>query len=177
MQDMSGFFSARVADFGFATPYSADSSSRVVLFGTPLWRAPEMLCYPDFTPAEAMRTDVFSFGMLCLWFMFDRYLSGTLPLPPSFQFEMETSQEYGNKHLSLRSLDKLKRAGNLLKAAISFVDADPDLSASSKHALQKFFIGCLETDPLLREANISNVLHHLDIHMSLTPSPPLLKRY
>ncbi|RYP86564.1 hypothetical protein DL769_000736 [Monosporascus sp. CRB-8-3] len=174
VQDSSGFFSAKVADFGFATPYAEDSSSRVVLCGTPLWRAPEVVDYPDFTPAQAMRTDVFSFGMLCLWFVFEKYLSGVLPLPPSVQFSMRTPQSYGDKHRSLQFLKDLKLEGCLTQFANNLVDAEPDLSVKSKQALQIFFTRCLEYDPQLREADISRVLHHLDLHLSQQVAVPPL---
>ncbi|KAI1497175.1 kinase-like domain-containing protein [Biscogniauxia marginata] len=174
VQDYSGFFSAQVADFGFATSYAKDSLSRVVLVGTALWSAPEVLDYPDFTPAQAMCTDVFSFGMVCLWFMFEKYLSGVLPLPPSVQFSMRTPQDYGDKHQSLQFLRDLKVQGYLTQFANSLIDLEPDLSVTSKQALQKFFTGCLEYDPQLREADVSCVLRHLDLHLPQQVAVPPL---
>ncbi|KAH8159551.1 hypothetical protein CIB48_g8708 [Xylaria polymorpha] len=172
IDSQTGFFSAKVVDFGFSTSYDGDNSL-IMLGGTQLWRAPEATDYPHFTPDQAMKTDVFSFGMLCLWFMFEKHLSGILPLPQTLQMD-RGSWDDEVKHRSLRLLWDLKLEGCLTQYATQLVSAEADLSAKSKQALQKFFIGSLECDPQLRECNIKDVLHNLDIHLSSQAAPSLL---
>ncbi|KAI1130599.1 kinase-like domain-containing protein [Nemania abortiva] len=168
----SGFFSAKVADFGFSTSYDEDNS-RIILVGTQLWRAPEARDYPDFTPSQAIKTDVFSFGMLCLWFMFEKHFSGILPLPQTLQLDREFWKN-GGEHQSLQLLWDLKLEGSLTQYAAELVSAQADLSAKSKQSVQNFFTGSLEPNPQLRECNIEDVLHHLDIHLSQQVTSPLL---
>jgi serine/threonine protein kinase len=163
IDSQSCFFSAKVVDFGFSTSYDGDNS-QIMLVGTQLWRAPEAKDYPHFTPAQAMKTDVFSFGMLCLWFMFEKHFSGILPLPQTLQMDRGSwNDEVENR--SLRLLWDLKLEGCLTRYATQLVSAEADLSAKSKQALQRFFNGSLECDPQRRECNIKDVLHNLDIHL------------
>jgi hypothetical protein len=64
---------------------------------------PEYDEYPEFSSAMAMKIDVFSFGMLCLWFMFEKYLTGVLPLPDIVKSE-GSSCPYEGEHRSLKFL-------------------------------------------------------------------------
>ncbi|KAI8628752.1 hypothetical protein F5Y19DRAFT_437112 [Xylariaceae sp. FL1651] len=171
IDSQSCFFSAKVVDFGFSTSYDGDNS-QIMLGGTQLWLAPEATDYPHFTPAQAMKTDVFSFGMLCLWFMFEKHLSGILPLPHSLQTDGSPwDNEVENP--SLRLLWDLKLEGCLTRYATQLVSAEASLSAKSKEALQRFFIGSLECDPQLRDCSIKDALHNLDIQLSYQTAPSL----
>jgi serine/threonine protein kinase len=59
---------AKVADFGFATVASRNKVD--VAISTP-WVAPEVGSRDDgHTLEQAKKTDVYSFGMLCLWLIF-----------------------------------------------------------------------------------------------------------
>ncbi|KAI1428103.1 kinase-like domain-containing protein [Xylaria sp. FL1777] len=165
----SGFFLAKVADFGFSTWYN-EGNDQIVLSGTQLWCAPEATDYPHFTPAQAMKTDVFSFGILCLWFMFEKQLSGILPLPQTFQLDKESQDK--EEHQSLRMLWNMKREGCLTRYATQLVFSEADLSSKSKQALQSFFTGSLEYNPQSRECDIKDVLHYLDIDLSQQATVP-----
>ena len=58
----------KVADFGYSTLTVGDSG-KVILPKSRPWNAPEH--HPgEFNTQEAKKTDVYSFGMLCLWLLF-----------------------------------------------------------------------------------------------------------
>ena len=58
----------KVTDFGYST-LTVGESGKVILPKSRPWDAPEHH-YGEFTEHEAKKTDVFSFGMLCLWVLF-----------------------------------------------------------------------------------------------------------
>jgi serine/threonine protein kinase len=62
---------AKVADFGFAT-IASNNNSRIST--TPPWAAPEVGSRDGFTLEWAKKTDIYSFGMLCLWVLFKERL-------------------------------------------------------------------------------------------------------
>ncbi|RWA05249.1 hypothetical protein EKO27_g9853 [Xylaria grammica] len=70
---------ARVADFGFSKWHTSESDPLELPRSWP-WYAPEYDEYPSFTPQQAMGMDVFSFGMLSLWLIFNKSLLGFNPL-------------------------------------------------------------------------------------------------
>ena len=67
---------AKVADFGYCT-LTMGESGKVSLPKPRLWIAPEHH-FGEFKTLEAKKTDVYSFGMLCLWFLFGSRLSDIL---------------------------------------------------------------------------------------------------
>ncbi|KAF2962938.1 hypothetical protein GQX73_g10643 [Xylaria multiplex] len=71
----------KLSDFGF----SALASNKLFdLAGTYPWRAPEIISLDGATHQQAKLTDLYSFGMLCLWVIFINKLAeiGETPEPP-----------------------------------------------------------------------------------------------
>ncbi|KAI0543381.1 kinase-like protein [Xylaria curta] len=71
----------KLSDFGF----SALASNKLFdLAGTYPWRAPEIISLDGATHQQAKLTDLYSFGMLCLWVIFRNELAeiGEMPEPP-----------------------------------------------------------------------------------------------
>lgn len=161
-QDSTGLLTAKAADFGFSTWYARDDT-RIILHRSPPWYAPECDEYADFTPAQAVKTDVFSFGLLCAWFLFERYLSGALPLPEAAQLERPPYSYEGEKR-ALKLLDDLKRTDSLTRFANQLVLAEEALDADTSQMLQNFFSGCLVSDPALRHVNVQHSLKHMDVY-------------
>lgn len=62
---------ARVADFGFST-VGLESDIQVAV-STP-WVAPEVGNRDGYTLEQAKQTDIYSFGMLCLWVLFKEWI-------------------------------------------------------------------------------------------------------
>jgi serine/threonine protein kinase len=63
---------ARVADFGFSTWFRGDNDFILMPRSRP-WYAPEYHGR-GFSPDDAKRMDVYSFGMLCLWLLLGPFL-------------------------------------------------------------------------------------------------------
>ncbi|RSM01317.1 hypothetical protein CEP52_008624 [Fusarium oligoseptatum] len=84
---------AKLSDFGFSVFASTKS---LKLGGTTPWKAPEIEARQEHTLFQAKRTDLFSFGMLCLWVLFCRELSERgklLPPPPPSSLLKTVSQK------------------------------------------------------------------------------------
>ena len=71
---------AKVADFGFATCFQRDDD-RILMPKSEPWNAPEHHD-SEFLPKQAKQMDVYSFGMLCFWLIFEAGSHSGLPLPP-----------------------------------------------------------------------------------------------
>ena len=63
----------KVADFGYST-LTVGESGKVLLPRSRPWNAPEHH-FEGFKAHEAKKTDVYSFGMLCLWVLFGGCIS------------------------------------------------------------------------------------------------------
>ena len=70
---ITGEITTKVADFGYSS-LTAGESGKVLLPKSRPWNAPEHH-FGEFKTQEAKKTDVYSFGMLCLWFLFGNRLS------------------------------------------------------------------------------------------------------
>lgn len=64
----SSRYVAKVADFGYSTWFASDGEL-VKMPRSRYWVAPEWH-HRGFTTADAMKMDIYSFGMLCLWLLF-----------------------------------------------------------------------------------------------------------
>ncbi|RTE78465.1 hypothetical protein BHE90_007067 [Fusarium euwallaceae] len=87
---------AKLSDFGFSVFASTKS---LKLGGTTPWKAPEIEARQEHTLLQAKRTDLFSFGMLCLWVLFRGELSERgklLPAPPPSSLLKTVSQKIMN---------------------------------------------------------------------------------
>src|SRR5271168_646304 len=82
-------FSAKVADFGYSTRFSKDDE-RIRIPRSRPWNAPEVNGDRLFNPSEARRTDIYSFGILCVWFLFEDYFTGRTPLPQESSWAEKT---------------------------------------------------------------------------------------
>jgi serine/threonine protein kinase len=162
-----GSFTAKVADFGFSTRYSHVGDCIVLPQSQP-WCAPEWDEYPEFPPAQAIKTDVFSFGMLILWFLFEKSLLGDSPLPEGSQSH-RARYTYENRFHSLEFLSNLKRENSLVQFAKQLVIAEEGLDANMRQILQRFFSGCLTRNPEARHLDVQHALKHLSLrqHESL----------
>ncbi|RSL42265.1 hypothetical protein CEP54_015544 [Fusarium duplospermum] len=171
-RDKDGPFTPKMADFGFST-WSAADDNHIILPQSWPWNAPEINEYPTFTPQQAAKTDVFSFGMLCLWFLFEQQLSGMVPLPEK-ALSVAASLTDQHVHQPLRLLDELKREDALTKFASQLVMAETGLTPETRAMLQLFFSGCLACDPQLRDADVQHSLKNISIHQEQPISQPVL---
>jgi hypothetical protein len=115
------------------------------------WNAPEHLF--KCKPAQGRKMDVFSFGMLCLWVVFEKYLSAIVALPPEAHWAEQYLQK-DEEHLSIKFLSELKRENKLSLLTEQLVFLELGLPGESKDALQQFFRISLPSNPENRAAGL-----------------------
>ena len=148
---------AKVADFGFAT-YSQSHNDLIVIPKSEPWNAPEHHHRPHL-PKQARQMDVYSFGMICFWLIFEAGFPGTLRSSPQrflergqyFSFE----RCYAEKNLLL---DCKKNGNELLEWVEWLTNGDQRLSGSWKDSLSRFFESTLHFDLALRDQNLKRSL-------------------
>lgn len=158
-RDEDGLYTAKVADFGYSVQLPQDSS-HVVLPRSPIWHAPEIDHYGEFLPTQAIKTDVFSFGLLCLWFLFERQLSGVRPLPDEARSK-GLSLDYEGSERALKLLEGRKKTHSLVQLANDLLFAESELDFDTKQRLSMLFSGCLVSNPAVRDINMQRALGHL----------------
>ena len=82
-----------------------------------------------------------------MWVVFEKYLSGIVPLPQEAHWAKQYFQDGGERHLSQRILKDLKQEGELVMLAQQLVIAEKDLDDEKKQALQEFFSVSLARHP------------------------------
>jgi len=158
-EDEGHGFIAKMADFGFSTGFQGENDKISFPRSRP-WNAPE---YHDryFFHEEAKRMDVYSFGLLCFWFLFGA--SGQLPLAPWMQYEnVETISFEGNGE-SLVILENLmeNQDDNLLRWIIWVINCQDDFKDDERHNLEQFFCFTLVRKPDQRNMNFNDLLSSL----------------
>ncbi|KAK7943800.1 TPR-like protein [Apiospora aurea] len=131
-------FTAKAIDFGFSSRYVNDDDV-LRLARTPPWDAPEVRKYTEFKPIDARKADVFSFGMLCLWVLFEQNLSSENSI-------------WSQLHPQLETRDAMARLATL--------KADNKLFL--REQLRRFFELSLGIDPNTRPSNLQHLLTCLD---------------
>jgi serine/threonine protein kinase len=145
-------FTARVTDFGYATRF-VNEDDRICIPKIDPWNAPEHT-YENITPAQAQKMDVFSFGMLCMWVMFEKCLSGITPLPQEAHWAEKYVHGRREKHLSQSVLKNRKQEGGLVMLAQQLVMAEKDLDDETKQVLQELFSLSLACNPSQRKTDL-----------------------
>ncbi|KAI1497170.1 hypothetical protein F5X99DRAFT_30200 [Biscogniauxia marginata] len=154
-----GSWVPKIMDFGFSSWQPHDDTYVDVPRSWP-WYAPEYLEYPAFTPSQAFKMDLFSFGMLCLWFVFEPHFSGIFQLP---EMLLPVPELCGDEDRAVKILAKLKDHGTIQQFAQQLVVEADDLDAGNKVALHRLFSGCIACDPVLRASNILHTLPSLNM--------------
>ena len=137
----TGETTIKVADFGYSTFAASETfatdgglsqggAARVYLPKSRPWNAPEHH-FGEFTVSEAKKTDVYSFGMLCLWVLFGNAHMECMPKDVSFDAST-------GPHTSLEQLkesNQLETVTNKLIDLISLVN----FNAEHRVRLKEFF--------------------------------------
>lgn len=140
-----GEFVAKVAGFRCAARI-ANEDDLIHVPKTDSLYAPEH-SYESVTPAQARKMDVFSVGMLCMWVMFEKYLSGITPLPKEAYWAKQYFQCGEGEHLNQKILRDLKQDGGLVMLAQQLMTAEKDLDDERKKALCEFVSVSLAYSP------------------------------
>ena len=146
----------KVADFGYSTLIVGESG-KVFLPKSRPWNAPEHH-FGEFSAQEAKMTDVYSFGMLCLWLLFGNRLSdipqtsadGTAELilfnAPLLQIDGPTLLEI------LKDEDRVEDIANHL------VESMPGLNVECRIRLKEIFSLTLPSNPGKRTSDLARVI-------------------
>jgi hypothetical protein len=147
-KDGSGFYAARITDFGYSTCFANEDDIIYMPQSWP-WHAPEHH-YRGFKGVNARRMDIFSFGMVALWIMFERYISGVETLPVEVQWARKYFEDR-TQEVEKCVLDGLKQGGQLVEFGQQLVLAETGLDEATKIRLSGFFGASLAHEPELRD--------------------------
>lgn len=141
---------ARVADFGYSTRFCGDHDLVKVPKSFP-WNAPEWH-HRNFVVSKAKKMDIYSFGVLCLWLLFERH---------SFLFS-HGSKHHSDRHLCFKDvLESRARDDSFLGLAVDLLREDDYIDSKIKHRLGTFFACTLARDPDKRSDDFDYLLHLL----------------
>ncbi|CAG9998450.1 unnamed protein product [Clonostachys byssicola] len=153
-------FRPKVADFGYSVPHLDSARSGLRLPKSRPWDAPEISSHPDFTLAEALKVDLFSYGMLCLWLLFEPQLSGVVSYPPSLAY-LETTVLNYSEYQSIGALSEVKTRCELSGFSKALLSIEQMLGTEHRDMLAEFFMCSLEQNPQLRATDVYHALQHL----------------
>ena len=153
---------AKVADFGFATCFQSNNDLILIPWKGP-WNAPEYH-NRSFRPEQAKQMDIYSFGLLCFWLIFEAGSSGSLPLSADTILS-------GGQFISFRGCQKekdilqlWKQDHGLIEWVCWLVRKDDYLDCSMKDRLVSFFRSTLAFEPQWRCTELEDLLNLLVPH-------------
>ena len=153
-KDATGKTTIKMADFGYST-LAAGEAGRVLLPKSRPWSAPEHH-WGEFTVPEAKKTDVYSFGLLCLWVLFGNHLSDI----PSHNPQCEkVSASFDASTGPLTVLEQLKAEDRIGDIADQLLQSLPDTELTSR--LKEFFNCTVRLDPKKRTSDVRKLVDFL----------------
>ena len=130
----SNHFVAKVADFGYSTRYASDGEL-VKMPKSLYWVAPEWH-HRGVTTADAMKMDVYSFSMLCLWLLF-------------YNIQWNTTRGF---------YSNLNSAETVLALAHQLITAMASLDNQKKCNLNQLFDLTLVNNPVERNSDFNQLI-------------------
>ena len=151
---ITGGITVKVADFGYST-LTVGESGKVFLPKSRPWDAPEHH-FGEFKAQEAKKTDVYSFGVLCLWFLFGDRLSDT---PQTTTDGTAGLVEFGAPLAGRPTfLERLKYEDRVEDIANHLVGSTPGLNVEGRIHLKEIFSLTLPNDPGKRTNDLARVI-------------------
>jgi serine/threonine protein kinase len=150
-KDVSGKTTVKVADFGYST-VTAGGEGSVFLPKSRPWNAPEHH-FEKFVASEAKKTDVYSFGMLCLWTLF-----GKMRIPGD-----NTEYTFGTSTGPHTSLEKLKYDDKIVHIAKQLIESvlPADFDEQRRIHLKEFFSLTIFLEPEKRTSDLKRLINLL----------------
>jgi serine/threonine protein kinase len=148
-------YTAKVIDFGYSSRFTHEEDTILMPKSVP-WHAPEHRS--SCKPAQGQKMDVFSFGMLCLWTIFEKHLSRVLELPPEAHWAQQHLPMKNEKNVDLKFLSELKRQKQLAFLAEALITCESGIPDKSKGPLRDFFRASLQPMAKNRAADIEQCL-------------------
>ncbi|KAF3000786.1 hypothetical protein E8E13_005545 [Curvularia kusanoi] len=138
-------YTAKLMDFGLSYR-DAGEHHPVFVAGSWPWTAPELdknYC----TVAQAKCMDIFSFGMLCFWTLFEKNFQGELPLPAETYQTGQGCASQQRQTLNMAVFNQLKHSDRLPILAKQLIRDEPSFDEDDKPKLERFFDKALSRDP------------------------------
>jgi len=154
-------------DFGFSHHFTCEDDIIFIPQSRP-WNAPEydpsenLSC--EFIPSRAKRMDIYSFGMICVWFLFAEYFAGRKPLPESALWALKTFLLDGKPRAARNILEDLKNEDNLLRVAHDILKSENTMNELEKGCLELLLDQTLALNEAKRANDIYALLAILNSH-------------
>ncbi|KAK0667503.1 hypothetical protein QBC41DRAFT_304324 [Cercophora samala] len=181
-KNKDGSLSAKVADFGYLAPPS-ESENPLELPKTSPWHASECQERSQLTPAEAITADVFSFGMVCLWFVFEKQLLAKAQGPDHVPVSYLDVIRY--PHLAETMANRIRSANfmpdpavlklvadqqsSAVQLAQTLISGEDGLDAKLVAELKQLFEGTLALNPKERVADLRVLLEVNEANVNMHP--------
>ena len=148
---------AKMADFGYST-ITVGESGKVLLPKSRPWNAPEHH-FGEFEIQEAKKTDVYSFGMLCLWILFGNRLPNLQQTTADgvtgiLSFDIPFFRGGPTLLECLKDEDRLEGIANCLLESMLGFDVDSEYT----NRLKEIFSLTLPHNPGKRTCNLEIVI-------------------
>jgi serine/threonine protein kinase len=154
-KDATGKITVKVTDFGYST-LATDKEGTVFLPMSRPWTAPEHH-FRGFEPSAAKKTDVYSFGMLCLWVLLGSVDRGqnSAECNEFVPFDASTGQR--------TFLERLKDEHTVERMANQLMESVPLVGLNGKHRihLKEFFSLTVPLNPEKRTSNLRKLVRLL----------------
>ena len=145
----------KVTDFGYST-LTVGESGMVSLPKSRPWNAPEHH-FGEFNVQEAKKTDVYSFGMLCLWLLFGNRLSD-IPQTVADGAAGLISFDIPSFLSDPTFLERLKDKDRVEYIANHLVESMPGLNVEYRIRLKEIFSLALPLNPGKRTSDLVRVI-------------------
>lgn len=156
----SGAIFVKLADFGYSG-WDMHKSQKILIKPprSRPWDAPEYH-HRGFSVAQAQLLDIFSFGMLCMWIMFEDKLHAGIVIPPEspdIECASSTVGDYSKVFSDQNFTDELKHKGELLTLARRLTGTVKTSTNAQKQSILRFFNLTLAYEPRDRVLNLEEL--------------------
>ena len=149
-KDEQGKYRAKVTDFGYSSRYADDKHRMKLPISWP-WNAPEHdRLGREWIPSQAKKVDVYSFGMISLWLLFEPQFCGRIPVHESVSLVL------GQGEPSIVALSRNKK--RLQRLGRQLIAAESEQIRYKAGALDEFFTKSLDADPTKRRLCLQELL-------------------
>ena len=150
MMNFDGSIVPEVADFGYSSIFT-DSDANITVARTVPWHAPEVAKRRNgYTPIDAIRTDIYSFGLLCLWVCFRDELAKESDLTSDFA---DDHDDHGGNPASLFNAINGQKDRDELRDIADRLVRSLDLESRYRDCLATLFKLTLSSDPMGRTSS------------------------
>lgn len=128
-------YTAKLTDFGYSTILASEDNDETVNIAMSVpWTAPEHWLGRNYTMAEAKATDMYSFGLLCLWLLFSKELNDLKEV-----YSMKGCVDFEDTLQEENIIEDLKRENMMQQLAVDIVARDNCVGMTNRDQLERLF--------------------------------------